>query len=234
MHLLRTTTRTIDEAESAVDLGQTPGAIVFLSFSDSDLGLAAAALEDREGADVRLASLAASASPLFGRSLYRIRRGACALRARAPSRRSRLLALWRAGACRRPRGGIISILRSFPAMAAPIRGLTIYRRCRSKRSAQYQAASIAVAPAISPIFLRGSNSVTLAKLAPIARAATDAGLRAFRRRLPRRRDRCAARSHRLLSRLSSRRRCRADRRRCRRFGRAWPARLGGLCAESQG
>src|SRR5580698_4295632 len=63
MHLLRTTTRTIDEAESAVDLGQTPGAIVFLSFSDSDLGLAAAALEDRSGADVRLASLAALRHP---------------------------------------------------------------------------------------------------------------------------------------------------------------------------
>jgi cobaltochelatase CobN len=63
MHLLRTTTRTIDEAESAVDLGQTPGAIVFLSFSDSDLGLAAAALEDRKDADVRLASLAALRHP---------------------------------------------------------------------------------------------------------------------------------------------------------------------------
>ena len=58
MHLLRTTTRTTDEAESAVDLGQTPGKIVFLSFSDSDLGLAAAALEEHKNADVRLASLA--------------------------------------------------------------------------------------------------------------------------------------------------------------------------------
>ena len=58
MHLLRTTTRTIDEAQSAIDLGQTPGAVVFLSFSDSDLGLAAGALDLREGADVRLASLA--------------------------------------------------------------------------------------------------------------------------------------------------------------------------------
>jgi len=58
MHLLRTTTRTIEEAESAIDLGQIPGAIVFLSFSDSDLGLAATALDLREGADARLASLA--------------------------------------------------------------------------------------------------------------------------------------------------------------------------------
>lgn len=63
MHLLRTTTRTIDEAESAVDLGQTPGKIVFLSFSDSDLGLVAAALEDRAADDVRLASLASLRHP---------------------------------------------------------------------------------------------------------------------------------------------------------------------------
>ena len=35
MHLLRTESRTIDEAESAIDLGQSPGDIVILSFSDS-------------------------------------------------------------------------------------------------------------------------------------------------------------------------------------------------------
>lgn len=58
MHLLRTTTRTIDEADNAIDLGQTPAPIVFLSFSDSDLGLASAALEGRGETDIRLASLA--------------------------------------------------------------------------------------------------------------------------------------------------------------------------------
>ena len=59
MHLLRTTTRLIDEAEAAIDLGQTPGDVVFLSFSDSDLGLAAAALEDAPAPlSARLASLA--------------------------------------------------------------------------------------------------------------------------------------------------------------------------------
>ena len=61
MHLLRTTTRLIDEADRAVDLGQTPADLVFLSFSDSDLGLAAAALEDDRVAaqsTARLASLA--------------------------------------------------------------------------------------------------------------------------------------------------------------------------------
>ena len=39
MHLLRTEQRSLDEAEAAVDLGQTPAGILFLSFSDSDLGL---------------------------------------------------------------------------------------------------------------------------------------------------------------------------------------------------
>ncbi len=58
MHLLRTTTRLIDEAEAAVDLGQSPGDVVFLSFSDSDLGVAAAALEDGAAPPARLASLA--------------------------------------------------------------------------------------------------------------------------------------------------------------------------------
>ncbi|MGO8832773.1 MAG: cobaltochelatase subunit CobN [Roseiarcus sp.] len=61
MHLLRTTTRLIDEADRAVDLGQTPADLVFLSFSDSDLGLAAAALEDGKmpvRSTARLASLA--------------------------------------------------------------------------------------------------------------------------------------------------------------------------------
>src|SRR5579883_213510 len=58
MHLLRTTTRLIEEAEAAVDLGQSPGDCVFLSFSDSDLGVVAAALESGPGLRARLASLA--------------------------------------------------------------------------------------------------------------------------------------------------------------------------------
>ncbi|HLH49214.1 MAG TPA: cobaltochelatase subunit CobN, partial [Roseiarcus sp.] len=60
MHLLRTTTRLIDEAEAAIDLGQSPGDIVFLSFSDSDLGIVAAAFEDEtsDSPRARLASLA--------------------------------------------------------------------------------------------------------------------------------------------------------------------------------
>jgi cobaltochelatase CobN len=58
MHLLRTTTRLIDEGESAVDLGQSPAEFVFLSFSDSDLGVMAAAVANDAGMSVRLAPLA--------------------------------------------------------------------------------------------------------------------------------------------------------------------------------
>ncbi|WP_174243200.1 cobaltochelatase subunit CobN, partial [Beijerinckia sp. L45] len=59
MHLLRTESRSSDEAEAAIDLGQTPGDIVCLSFSDSDLGALAACAEARTSAfSLRLASLA--------------------------------------------------------------------------------------------------------------------------------------------------------------------------------
>ncbi len=59
MHLLRTEARLIEEAEGAVDLGQSPGDIVILSFSDGDLGALAAAAEGRDGPhSLRLASLA--------------------------------------------------------------------------------------------------------------------------------------------------------------------------------
>ncbi len=58
MHLLRTTTRLIDEGESAIDLDQSPAEFVFLSFSDSDLGVMAAALDGEERLTARLASLA--------------------------------------------------------------------------------------------------------------------------------------------------------------------------------
>jgi cobaltochelatase CobN len=58
MHLLRTTTRLIDENEAAVDLGQTPADFVFLSFSDSDLGVVAASLENEARLSARLAPLA--------------------------------------------------------------------------------------------------------------------------------------------------------------------------------
>jgi cobaltochelatase CobN len=48
MHLLATTSTNLDEIVEAVDLGQSPGDIVVLSFADSDLaGLAAAWEVDR-------------------------------------------------------------------------------------------------------------------------------------------------------------------------------------------
>jgi cobaltochelatase CobN len=59
MHLLVRQTISIDEAEQAVDLGQTPGDVVVLSFTDSDLTALAAAwtpLRD-ELPSLRLASL---------------------------------------------------------------------------------------------------------------------------------------------------------------------------------
>jgi cobaltochelatase CobN len=59
MHVLATQLATLEEADAAVDLGQSPGEVVVLSFSDSDLSALAAAW--REDADVlptlRLASL---------------------------------------------------------------------------------------------------------------------------------------------------------------------------------
>ena len=59
MHLLVTQSRTLEEADSAVDLGQSAGDVVFLSFTDSDLGAVAAAAEARGSQlTLRLASLA--------------------------------------------------------------------------------------------------------------------------------------------------------------------------------
>ena len=49
MHLLATTSATLDEIVEEVDLGQTPGDIAVLSFADSDLaGLAAAWAAERD------------------------------------------------------------------------------------------------------------------------------------------------------------------------------------------
>ena len=43
MHLLQTSALSLDDIAEPIDLGQTPGDIVVLSFTDSDLtGLAAA------------------------------------------------------------------------------------------------------------------------------------------------------------------------------------------------
>ncbi len=66
MHLLVRETQTLDEQEDAVDLGQTPADLVFLSFSDSDLGAAAAAWEGMAAPrpSLRLANLARLRHPM--------------------------------------------------------------------------------------------------------------------------------------------------------------------------
>lgn len=66
MHILFREQRSLDEADVAVDLGQTPADVVLLSFSDADLGAAAMAWrnmgEDRPS--LRLANLAQLRHPL--------------------------------------------------------------------------------------------------------------------------------------------------------------------------
>ena len=59
MHLLQTSSATLDDTVEACDLGQTPGDIVILSFADSDLaGLAAAYTAEKDSVPrVRLAHL---------------------------------------------------------------------------------------------------------------------------------------------------------------------------------
>ncbi len=63
MHLLVRETRSLDEAEPAQDLEQTPAGLVFLSFTDSDLAAVAGARRP-EGFTIRLASLARLRHPL--------------------------------------------------------------------------------------------------------------------------------------------------------------------------
>ncbi len=67
MHLLLRETRSLDAEEKAADLGQSPADLVLLSFSDSDLGAAAAAWEAmavEERPSLRLASLARLRHPM--------------------------------------------------------------------------------------------------------------------------------------------------------------------------
>ncbi len=67
MHLLVRETRSLDAEEAAADLGQTPADLVLLSFSDSDLGAAAAAwqaMAAEERPSLRLANLARLRHPM--------------------------------------------------------------------------------------------------------------------------------------------------------------------------
>ena len=67
MHLLVRETRSLDAEEAAADLGQSPADLVLLSFSDSDLGAAAAAWQAMDAVErpsLRLASLARLRHPM--------------------------------------------------------------------------------------------------------------------------------------------------------------------------
>jgi cobaltochelatase CobN len=66
MHLLVRETLALDEAETAIDLGQSRGDLVLLSFSDSDLGSAAAAWAGSKSTlpSLRLANLAKLRHPM--------------------------------------------------------------------------------------------------------------------------------------------------------------------------
>jgi cobaltochelatase CobN len=71
MHVPRIETRTLDETVEALDLGQTPADLVFLSFSDSDLNALARAYDAfaEPKPSLRIASLAALRHP-FSIDLY--------------------------------------------------------------------------------------------------------------------------------------------------------------------
>jgi cobaltochelatase CobN len=71
MHVPRIETRSLDETVEAIDLGQTPADIVFLSFSDSDLNALARAYDalPEPKPTLRIASLAALRHP-FSVDLY--------------------------------------------------------------------------------------------------------------------------------------------------------------------
>ncbi|WP_342150976.1 cobaltochelatase subunit CobN [Methylorubrum sp. SB2] len=65
MHLIRIDTVSLDEGEAAVDLGQTPGEIVFLSFTDTDLAaIARAHASDPALPSLRLAKMAQLRHPM--------------------------------------------------------------------------------------------------------------------------------------------------------------------------
>ena len=63
MHLLRNEARSLDETAQAVDLDHSRAEVVFLSFTDSDLGALAGAHDARSHPSLRLASLAALKHP---------------------------------------------------------------------------------------------------------------------------------------------------------------------------
>ena len=132
MHLLQTSSATLDDIVEPVDLGQTPGDIVVLSFADSDLaGLAAAyAAESDALPSLRLAHLARPAPSDVDRSVDRYGGAARQSHRGAAARRARLVALWGRGACRRWRATAASRWRCCRARTATTRGCSRRRPCR--------------------------------------------------------------------------------------------------------
>ena len=57
MHLLAAQAGALQQEGEAIDLGQTPGRIVFASSADSELALMAGAADRAGASDVRLANL---------------------------------------------------------------------------------------------------------------------------------------------------------------------------------
>jgi cobaltochelatase CobN len=65
MHLIRIDTVSLDEGEAAIDLGQTPGEVVVLSFTDTDLAaIARAHASDPDLPSLRLAKMAQLRHPM--------------------------------------------------------------------------------------------------------------------------------------------------------------------------
>ena len=100
MHLLSTSSTSLDDIVEPVDLGQTPGDIAILSFADSDLaGLSAAwaarTRQERAAAERAAGAVARPEASDVGRSLDRAGRFACEGDRRAAVGRSRLVALRR-------------------------------------------------------------------------------------------------------------------------------------------
>ena len=170
MHLLSTSSTSLDDIVEPVDLGQTPGDIAILSFADSDLagfpphGPPNATLLAERAAG----AVARSQASDVGRSLDRAGRVACQGDRRAAARRSRLVALRRRSAFRAGEGARhrarhaagrgprrSAACRMLDAAAGRIvRAARIFPRGRARQSPR------PAAPAVAPCRLRRSISTS--------------------------------------------------------------------------
>ena len=214
MHIARIEVRSLDETAEAVDLGQTPADVVFLSFSDSDLNALAAPTTRRAEPKPTPAARQSrgAATSLFGRSLSRegLRQGEAVV--------VRLLGgadYWRYGV---DELAALARRRGVQARAAAGRPS---RRCAARRRPRRLPPEAARADLA--LFRRGRPATTWRPASPSSRLSSALGRRRRRRRAPvaavrplRARvlstpARRAARADRLLPLDLSRRRSRADR-----------------------